>query len=320
MRWARNATRTRAVAPHTVSPGSSKKEMARSGRPPVLLVEGVVLQQLGERHLEDLDDLAGMGNEARQRVDDPDEGRDREARPDGGERVELGDDLDRGRAAGRSPPRPHGAPRRGGCRRRRDRSPPPGKAISPWWDGMVSGRFVRTTCASPSASNSGTSTAAGRLPGISNGGGCGGGRAAQRSRTWASESRRRSAGTWLHGGGPPVRAPAGRGMRCAPPRATPSRRQRTGVAAPGDPEGLWTGTSGRCSSPWPTRSRSTPRSCRATGDARGASSTSGRRAWRRRCATSASGPTRRSRSTSTTRTSTSRRSSPPSSCGPSRPT
>src|SRR5512132_3072501 len=65
-------------------------------RPPVLLVEGVFLQQLRQRHLEDLDDLTGMRNEVRQRVDDPDEGRDREARPDGRERVELGDDLDRG--------------------------------------------------------------------------------------------------------------------------------------------------------------------------------------------------------------------------------
>src|ERR671910_446870 len=84
---------------------------------------------------------------------------------------------------------------------------------------MVSGRLVRTTCASASASNSGTSTAAGRLPGITSGGGCGGGSAAQRSRTSANESRRRSAGTWLHGGGPPVRASGGRGMRCSPPRA-----------------------------------------------------------------------------------------------------
>src|SRR5918995_521281 len=84
---------------------------------------------------------------------------------------------------------------------------------------MVSGRLVRTTCASASASNSGTSTAAGRLPGITSGGGCGGGSAAQRSRTSANESRRRSAGTWLHGGGPSVRASGGRGMRCSPPRA-----------------------------------------------------------------------------------------------------
>src|SRR2546421_3919691 len=38
-----------------------------------------------------------MGTEGRQRIDEPDEGRDREARPDGGERVELGDDLDHGR-------------------------------------------------------------------------------------------------------------------------------------------------------------------------------------------------------------------------------
>src|SRR5437879_3176961 len=87
------------------------------GRPPVLLVEGVVLEQLGEWHIEDPHDLTRMGNEGRQRIDEPDEGRDREARP-----------------------------------------------------------------------------------------GAGGG-------------RRRSAGTWLHGAGPPTRASGGRGMRCSPPRA-----------------------------------------------------------------------------------------------------
>ena len=139
-------------------------------------MEGVVLEQLGERHLEDLDDLTGMGNEGRQRVDDPDEGRDREARPDGRERVELGDDLDRGRREadlllGLTQRRVLGGVDAG-------TEPATGEETSPWWVGIVSGRFVRMTCASSSASKSGTSTAAGRLSGISNGGGCGAGSAA----------------------------------------------------------------------------------------------------------------------------------------------
>src|SRR6266536_3608847 len=85
---------------------------------------------------------------------------------------------------------------------------------------MVSGRLVRIAFASPlSDSNIGTSTAAGRLPGITTAGGCGGGSAAQRSLTCASESWRSAIGRLLQGAGPPGRAVGGRGMRCRPPRA-----------------------------------------------------------------------------------------------------
>ena len=44
-------------------------------------------------------------------------------------------------------------------------SRPPGKATSPWWERSRSDRTVRTTRASPSSSNRGTSTAAGRASG-----------------------------------------------------------------------------------------------------------------------------------------------------------
>src|SRR5580704_8280810 len=101
---------------------------------------------------------------------------------------------------------------------------PPGKATSPWWDRNRSDRTVRTTRAAPSSSNSGTSTAAGRpsttLPATERQGSRGDGSPGRRNRPSASAGRvrsregaaRSSAGIAAQGAVDPGRWRGGRGM------------------------------------------------------------------------------------------------------------
>ena len=95
---------------------------------------------------------------------------------------------------------------------------PPGNAICPWCDGMVSGRLVSTMPGLatigglPVAPNSGSRTAAAMLSGRGGGSGSGCGSAAQRALTSASVSVRRAAGSPAQGAGLPNWNSAGRGM------------------------------------------------------------------------------------------------------------
>ena len=159
----------------------------------------------------------GSGTSDRGHLDQPHERRDQERPGDRVHRVELADHVDRSRGEADLL---LGLAERGiagGRHRRRGSTLPPGKAISPRWSAIVSGRFVSTRRASPSRSKSGTSTADSRVSGWRGGPGSGGGRSAQRSRTSRNDRTRWSCGTSAHGAGFPALAPGGRGMRWSPP-------------------------------------------------------------------------------------------------------
>ena len=218
--------RIRAVAPQTVSPGSSKNAIGRQAPPelPELLPVGVRVEQLRDRDRErQRPPPAGRARSTGGAAEQADERGDRELGRDGAEAVELAGHLDRVRRPARSPRWPPAAPRRSS-----DASPgsrlPPGNAISPRCDGIVSGRFVRIDVRLAVAPRTArTSTA----------------RGATRRRVELRLARRRQhrrAGSRTSASvktrGPPVRgpptaparpvaAPGGRGICWRPPRPRP---------------------------------------------------------------------------------------------------
>ena len=218
----------RAVAPQTVSPGQLE-ERHRPPHPPqlpdLLAARGRV-EQVRERHRERGRDLARVGPEDRRHGEQADDRRDRELRGDG---AQLSSSATTSTASGSSPisswaSRSAAATTDASLGSRL----PPGNAISPRCDGIVSGRLVSTTCASPPSSNSATSTAAARLVGEWSSDARGGG---QRQEPVANVGEREVAQARIEidpRGRSPGRTAGGRGMTWRPPAPVLARRGRPG--------------------------------------------------------------------------------------------
>ena len=179
-------------------------------------------------------DLPRVGHEDRRHREQPHERREGEPGRDRDEVVELGDDLDRGRARARSPRAPRAARRRGGRRRCSGSSLPPGERDLALVRRHRLGPLGEDEAGLAVCLEDRHSTAAGRVCSERAEARPRGDRAASAhaARTSASVIGRELGGERRPTArGSPARNDEGRGMRCAPPRPSSSRSSRNVLVA-----------------------------------------------------------------------------------------